>query len=29
VPILICGERIDTHAIDCFRYYGISSVTVI
>ena len=29
VPILICGERIDTHAIDCFRYYGIQSVTVL
>lgn len=29
VPILICGERINAHAIDCFRYYGIQSVTVI
>ena len=29
VPILICGERIDKHAIDCFRYYGIGSVTVL
>ena len=29
VPILICGERIDKHAIDCFRYYGIQSVTVL
>ena len=29
VPILICGERIDTHAMDCFRYYGIQSVTVL
>ena len=28
VPILICGERINAHAIDCFRYYGIQSVTV-
>ena len=29
VPILICGERINAHAIDCFRYYGIQSVTVL
>ena len=29
VPILICGERIYAHAIDCFRYYGIGSVTVL
>lgn len=29
VPILVCGERIDRHAIDCFRYYGINSVTVV
>ena len=24
VPVLICGERIDRHAIGCFTYYGIS-----
>ena len=29
VPILICGERINAHAIDCFRYYGIQSITVL
>lgn len=29
VPILICGERIDAHAIDCFRYYGIRQVSVM
>ena len=29
VPILVCGERIDRHAIDCFRYYGVESVTVL
>jgi hypothetical protein len=28
VPIVVCGERIDQHAIECFRYYGISTVTV-
>ena len=29
VPILICGERINAHAINCFQYYGIQSVTVL
>ena len=29
VPILACGERIDRHAVECFRYYGIETVTVI
>lgn len=29
VPILVCGERIDARAIDCFRYYGIATVTVV
>ena len=29
VPIAICGERLDAHAIACFRYYGIDSVAVI
>ena len=28
VPILVCGEQIDAHAIDCFRYYGIEKVSV-
>ena len=29
VPILVCGEEIDTAAIDVFRYYGIDTVQVI
>ena len=29
VPILVCGERIDEHALACFRYYGIESCTVV
>ena len=29
VPILVCGERIDEHAIRCFQYYGIDTVTVV
>ena len=29
VPILVCGERIDEHAIACFRYYGIEQCAVI
>lgn len=29
VPILICGERIDDHAISCFEYYGIESCSVV
>ncbi len=29
VPILVCGERIDHHAIECFRYYGIEHCTVM
>ena len=29
VPILVCGERIDAHAIRCFQYYGIDAVTVV
>ena len=29
VPIVVCGEKIDRHAIDCFRYYGIESCTVV
>lgn len=29
VPILMCGERIDSNAISCFQYYGTSTCTVI
>ena len=29
VPILVCGERIDAHAIRCFTYYGIENCTVM
>lgn len=29
VPILVCGEEIDRDAVDCFRYYGVESVTVV
>lgn len=29
VPVLVCGERIDAHAIACFRYYGIRECTVV
>ena len=29
VPILVCGERIDSHAIACFQYYGIRTCEVI
>ena len=29
VPIVVCGELIDKHAIDCFRYYGITSCYVV
>lgn len=29
VPIVVCGERIDRHALECFRYYGIESVCVM
>jgi len=29
VPILVCGERIDEHAIRCFAYYGIESCCVV
>ena len=28
VPILVCGERIDAHAIRCFQYYGIQNCTI-
>lgn len=29
VPILVCGERINRHAIACFAYYGINHCFVI
>lgn len=29
VPIVACGEEIDSHALDCFRYYGIDSCCVV
>ena len=29
VPILVCGERIDAHAIACFDYYGIDHCYVV
>lgn len=29
VPIVISGERIDEAAVECFRYYGIDTCTVV
>ena len=29
VPVLVCGERIDRHAIRCFEYYGIKTCMVV
>lgn len=29
VPIVVCGERIDKKAVECFEYYGIENITVI
>ena len=29
VPILVCGEAIDAHALRCFAYYGIHSCSVV
>ena len=29
VPIVVCGELINSAAIDCFRYYGIETCCVI
>ena len=29
VPILVCGERIDTDAMACFHYYGIETCRVV
>ncbi len=29
VPIVVCGEKIDTRAIEVFKYYGIEYCTVV
>ena len=29
VPILVCGERIDEAALECFRYYGVDRCRVV
>lgn len=29
VPIVVCGEMIDAHAIRCFEYYGIRELCVL
>ena len=29
VPVVACGERIDEDALECFRYYGIKTCTVV
>lgn len=29
VPIVVCGERIDSHALKCFSYYGVAHCTVV
>lgn len=29
VPIVVCGERIDSQAAECFAYYGIGSCSVL
>lgn len=29
VPILVCGEQIDSHALSCFAYYGVESCCVV
>lgn len=29
VPVLACGERIDEHSLCAFRYYGITTCTVV
>ena len=29
VPILVCGEKIDLCAVECFYYYGIQKVSVV
>ena len=29
VPIVVCGERIDAEAVQCFAYYGIKTCAVV
>ena len=29
IPIVVCGERIDEKALQCFRYYGIETCCVV
>lgn len=29
VPIVVCGERIDSDAINCMKYYGIETCSVV
>ena len=29
IPIVLCGEKIDAQAIECFKYYGIDFCQVI
>jgi arginine/lysine/ornithine decarboxylase len=29
VPIVVCGERIDKHALSCFAYYNVKTCTVV
>ncbi len=29
IPIVVCGERIDENAINCFKYYGIEKCRVV
>lgn len=29
VPILVCGEQIDEHAVSCFAYYGVDNCYVV
>lgn len=29
VPIVVCGEKIDKNAVECFKYYGVEKATVV
>ncbi|MBO6010602.1 MAG: amino acid decarboxylase, partial [Oscillospiraceae bacterium] len=29
VPVVMCGERIDARAAECFEYYGVRECTVV
>ncbi len=29
VPILVCGEKITEHVIECFKYYGVQTCCVV